>query len=182
MPKSIKVTSMFLIVVGILYAPTDEATTKDQSRVWLDATRGWVESADSNFCPYTDSIDVGIGTQNPQGKLDVNGDIILRMTTYAVSSGLDDIDFGPYSFVRIDGATANYEITGIAGGVDGRMLILYNNSQERMRLKNESLSSQPACRIITVEQGDTDIRRYGGVILMYDDLAQRWRVIQNRRD
>jgi len=100
------------------------------------------------------------------------------MTTYDVSSRLDDIDVGPYSFVRIDGAAGNYDITGIAGGVDGRMLILYNNSDFRMRFKYEDASSQAANRIITVEQGDTDIKNYGGTILIYDGTAQRWRIIQ----
>ena len=195
MYKSVRITIVCLFIVGLLYAPPNEIENKDKisvtngeaqqnvdGRVWLDATKGWVESSDSCFYPYTDSIDVGIGNQNPQGKLDVNGDFILRMTTYDVSSGLNDIDVGPYSFIRIDGATADYEITGIAGGVDGRILILYNNSDRRLRFKHESASSQAANRIINPEEGDVNIRRYGGTIFIYDATALRWRVIQFRRD
>ena len=62
------------------------------------------------------------------------------------------------------------------------MLILYNNSEFRMRFKNEHASSQAANRIITAEQGDTEIKKYGGTILMYDGTVQRWRIIQFRRN
>jgi len=167
-----------LTAMGYAYAATYSDTAEYARSGTSDAD--WIISGDDMYSGVLGNV--GIGTENPRGKLDVNGGLVLRMTTYNVSSGLNNMNVGPHSFVRIDGATANFDITGIAGGVDGRMLILYNNSTFRMRFKNENASSQPTNRIITAELGDTDIQDRGGTILMYDGAVQRWRIIQFRRN
>lgn len=119
---------------------------------------------------------VGAGTDTPNTTLDVNGDVALRMGAItAVTGNNNNIVIGNRSFIRITGPAGNFTITGIAGGYDGKMVILYNATATRMALSNESTSSTAANRINTL--GNTiNTTAAGGssVTLIYDATSSRW--------
>lgn len=143
-------------------------------------TTGTVFRAQSNSTAGTGltvlaSDKVGIGTDTPNTTLDVNGDMALRAGVYTATTTNNNIVIGNRSFIRITGATAAFTITGIAGGYDGKMVILYNATTQRMALSNESASSSAANRINTL--GNTiNTTAAGGssVTLIYDAISSRW--------
>lgn len=84
------------------------------------------------------------------------------------------------SVVRITAPTSNFSITGIQGGVDGRMIVLYNLTTFNMSLSNENNSSTAENRIRTMTSNTIGTSSEGSVTLIYDGISQRWIVISNR--
>lgn len=82
--------------------------------------------------------------------------------------------------LKIIGSTNGYTITGIAGGVDGRHLILYNPNGVNMTVDNDSNQSLAVNRILTLANGSIATSNQGTVELVYDGAAQRWIVINIR--
>jgi len=83
------------------------------------------------------------------------------------------------TFNRIDaGPTGAFTIHGVAGGADGRMLILYNATGQNMTIAHQSGSEATAGnRIITMTGADVATTGNGSVILIYDSNASRWILI-----
>ncbi len=74
---------------------------------------------------------VGIGTASPNVKLDDNGAFAMREgTALSLTTGANNnVSAGSNSFYRIIAPTGGaFSITGIAGGSDGRILILNNET------------------------------------------------------
>jgi len=119
---------------------------------------------------------VGAGTDAPNTTLDVNGDVALRMGTYTAANGVNNnIVIGNRSFIRITGPTAAFSITGMAGGYDGKMVILYNTTTNAMTITNNATSTATN-RIYTLTNGNLVTSAAGGsaVTLIYDAISQRW--------
>jgi hypothetical protein len=118
---------------------------------------------------------VGIGTTTPNTKVDINGDIALRAGSYTATNGVTNhnIAIGARSFVRITGPTAAFTITGIAGGQDGKMVILYNATGQNMTIANLNANSTAANQILTMSV-DVGTIGTGNVTLIYDATAQKW--------
>ncbi len=128
----------------------------------------WV--ANSNI--YNDGSNVGIGTTEPNAKLDINGALALRADTYTLTGGTyNNLNIGDNSFVRITPSGGNVTINGIAGGYDGRILIL-RNTNLALILNNNSSSSNAENRILT--GGSAQSTSSGGFILIYDGTSLRW--------
>ncbi|HZK76647.1 MAG TPA: hypothetical protein VFD13_07040 [Candidatus Kapabacteria bacterium] len=121
---------------------------------------------------------VGINTTAPNTYLDINGDFATRQTGYTASNGANnDISIGTSSFVRLTGPTAAYSVTGIAGGVDGKWLTLFNSTTQQITISNESASSIAANRIWTLNStGDVVINGKGALRMIYSSADSRWLV------
>ena len=121
---------------------------------------------------------VGIGTEFPNTKVDIDGDIALRAGSFIATNGVTNhnIAIGARSFVRITGPNAPFTITGIAGGTDGKMVILYNATDQNMTIARESASSTAVNRILTMTTGDETTLGTGNVTLIYDATGPnpRW--------
>lgn len=78
------------------------------------------------------------------------------------------------SVLRLD-ADAARDITGLAGGSDGRILILHNIGAHTITLKDESGSSTAGNRFALV--ADFALLADACCILQYDSTSQRWRVM-----
>jgi hypothetical protein len=115
----------------------------------------------------------------PNTTLEVNGSVSFREgTALNLSNGTNnDVALGNYSFFRITGPTTPFEITGFADGVDGRILVIANNSNQRLTLKNEVTST--AANQILNDGGDIVLSGSGTAILMYNGTLQRWLVLIN---
>jgi len=124
--------------------------------------------------------DVGIGVTSPNTKMDLNGDIAFRIVSQDIGDNggtneFDDLALNAdYSFIKITGPSGNYEIYGITGGVDGRMLILNNDTDHSLKFKNEQTTSAAANRILTSEGGDIQIKKYSTGLLIYSAIDSRW--------
>lgn len=72
-------------------------------------------------------------------------------------------------------SSASVNLTGIAGGTDGRILTIYNVGANLITLLNESLSSVSANRFSIA--ANITLNPNGAVILQYDVTSSRWRVL-----
>jgi hypothetical protein len=123
---------------------------------------------------------VGIGTTNPQAKLDINGDIIIRGFALPAVDGVNtslDINTDRFSNYKIFGPTADFVIAGITAGMDGRLITLQNKSGFIMQLTNEDISALPEDQIITGTGTTIDINASGSITLQYDVDLAKWIVL-----
>lgn len=80
----------------------------------------------------------------------------------------------------ITGPSSTFSITGLTGGVDGRVIRLYNSVGFAMTISNESASSTAANRITTLFGADLVTTTVGCVTLIYSSTAARWLQVGNQ--
>lgn len=94
----------------------------------------------------------------------------------ALSGNVDDYNptgLATATILRLDGGAGDRNITGLAGGADGRVIVIYNvGATNSLILKGEDGASTAANRFVA---GDIAIRSMGGVSLWYDSTSSRWR-------
>ena len=118
---------------------------------------------------------VGIDVSSPNTKLDVNGDFALRVGSLTLGNGTNhNIAVGSKSFIRISGPTNNFTITGISGGVDGKMIIIYNSTGHQMSITHQGTGSSASNRIICSNGANVNILPYGTATLIYSAIDSRW--------
>jgi hypothetical protein len=81
------------------------------------------------------------------------------------------------SYVKLSGPTAAWSIAGIAGGADGRIVLLENGSGKQMSILHESGLDSTAGNRIQTDTG-TDLAFASGtcVSLVYNATTSRWKV------
>lgn len=102
---------------------------------------------------------------------------ILRLSVaqfVGVNGVNNNLSLASASFIRINTPTANFSITGMAGGLDGRMLVLFNSTTYNMTIANESGSSLAVNRILTGTGADIVTVAQGAVTLIYSVNDFRW--------
>lgn len=115
------------------------------------------------------------GTTSGAAVFDIVGAISLRFSTLSLSNGANNnVNTSAMSFNKITAPTAAFSITGVSGGTDGRMIILYNATTFDMTIANESASSTAANRITTLTGADVATTGGGTSILVYDAVDSRW--------
>lgn len=89
------------------------------------------------------------------------------------------VDFGAVSYVKIKaGPTGAFAICGIAGGADGRFLVLVNRTGQNMTISNDSgVEPTAANRIYTLTGADVATTADGAATLIYDSEDSRWNLI-----
>jgi len=161
--------------------PTPVSSLDVNGNVTIGATYSGTNAAPSNGILIEG--DAGIGVTSPNTKLDLNGDMAFRIVTQDIGDNggtnkFDDLALNAdYTFIKITGPTNNYEIYGITGVADGRLLILYNSTTRTMKLKDEVITSTAANRIWGPENSDMDIKKQSLVMLIYSAADSRWLVI-----
>ena len=90
----------------------------------LTSSTAGVLSWGSNLAWDNTNARLGANTTSPSTTIDANGDLALRENAFTAGNGNNnDIAIGNYSFVRISGPNAAFTITGIGGGVNGKMVV-----------------------------------------------------------
>ena len=98
---------------------------------------------------------IGIGTTDPQAKLDINGDIAMRSADITILAAqnyaldLYVVKQSNYKLLQSLPAVGNFVISGIQGGTEGRIVTLANRSGFSMQIYNDEPFASPAHRIIT---------------------------------
>ncbi len=119
---------------------------------------------------------VGIGTTTPTAKLDVEGDIVVRKTTFSgtgIQNALNRTGGSSLYFNGVGTVTLN----GIAGGVDGMLLYIINSIGTTLVINNQSASATATNRIATHTGGTVTITDRGGATLIYESASGLWRII-----
>lgn len=83
------------------------------------------------------------------------------------------------TIVLVQDCGAGGTINGLAGGADGRILVITNisGSSSTLTLAHEAAGSAAANRFSLANAANVLIRFNGSVTLLYDGAASRWRVI-----
>ncbi len=129
------------------------------------ASKGLSFDASDN-ASLSDALTIG-------GALAVTGDIS------PASIGADQNNYAPTghataSVMRLT-ASGGYQITGLAGGVDGRIVTLVNIGASSITLRDENASSTAANRFALA--GNITLAQDQSVVLLYDATASRWRAM-----
>ncbi len=124
---------------------------------------------------------VGIATNQPALKLDVNGNLGYRdggTLTLANGNNNDVAIPSAFSEFRITGPTGVFTITGIAGGVNGQIITLINTTANTMTIATNSGSSASANQI-TIGSGNNYILtgQYSTITLQYNSALTKWIVL-----
>jgi hypothetical protein len=125
------------------------------------------------------SGNVGIGTGSPDAKLDIDGDIILGVKSHEPlfpNSNIIALDREGKSVIRITG-TNTTSLSGIAGGVDGMLLYIYNYDSVNFTISHNNGTALNENRIWTGNGSDIVFTSRGGAILVYDGVNLKWRVL-----
>jgi hypothetical protein len=124
---------------------------------------------------------VGIATQAPKTHLDVNGDFATRTNAYTASSGTNnDIALPKYTYIRVTGPGGAFSVTGIAGGVSGKIVVLHNSTGNNMTITNDDASSIAGNRIYT-QTGNIVTSGTGSVTIIYNTTAAHWIVMASTK-
>jgi hypothetical protein len=109
----------------------------------------------------------------------VNSSPSLTSTSVTATNGstTNNLNIGSATYIKVSGPTSAFTITGLTGGTDGKMIILYNTSSGNMTLKNQSTSSTAANRVITTTGADVTTTGDGSITMLYDGTQSRWIVV-----
>lgn len=119
---------------------------------------------------------VGIGTNSPTAKLDIEGDIVVKKTTNTSTGTINALSRSGGSSLFMNGA-GTVTVNGIAGGVDGMILYLICGNSTTLVLNHENVSAVAGDRITTQTAGTITITQRGGAVLIYEGSSAKWRII-----
>ena len=121
---------------------------------------------------------LGVGNTVPNTSVDVSGDLALRSWNCPIVNGTNnDIAIDSNSFIRIAGPTAAFTITGISGGVDGKIVMLYNPTSYTMTINHDDAGSLSGNRIYCHNGTFALSGPYGVVKLIYSSADNHWIVL-----
>ena len=120
------------------------------------------------------------GSKTFNNDLTVNGDTTIvknlitpRGTSHLTTGIQNDVDFGTGSYFHYAGNnTATF--TGIAGGTDGRLIRILNDSNFVLTIKNVDAGSLAANQIKTPNGQDLNIQSDMMVAIIYDSESSNW--------
>ena len=122
---------------------------------------------------------VGINTTTPQAALDVQGDVILRNVNITLVNGANEnvnVSSVKSAHYSILGPNSVFDIGGLTGGIDGRILSLYNPTPFLMTIKHLSSGSVAANQINTGSGVDFVLSSYSAVTFRYQTIDNLWHV------
>lgn len=128
---------------------------------------------------------VGIGTTTPTKRLDISGDLGIKEFNFtSPGTTYNAFNTSGYSFVHLV-CTFNTVINGIAGGTDGKVLVLYvNNSATAggLFLNNQNAGAIATDRIDTVNGANITVNAGAKAVinLIYSANESRWIVTSIR--
>jgi hypothetical protein len=141
-------------------------------------------STSNNIFNINGNNKVGVLTQNPRTRFDVNGDIAWRSATLTLNNGDNNninVETQKFSYYRVVGPTGAFAVGGFQGASDGRVLTLYNTTAYAMTVYQTGASGSAGTsapnRIITGAGADIVISAGGAVTFQYSVADTKWVVI-----
>jgi len=107
---------------------------------------------------------VGVGTNSPTTKLDVEGSVSYKHTAFTTAGPTDNVDVSDTTVLEVDTSSNNVTIGGFTGGVQGQILyIVKTDTANFIQLEhNEGGGSQD---IFLTSGSDDRVVGYGGFTL-----------------
>lgn len=168
----IGVTTNDVVIPGELTVSTSITNTTYHGTVG-NVTSGYWSSGTASSLSSTNTTLRGTNV--------LHGIYRLPRTDYTSLANGDNsgIDFGEATYIKLDaGPSAVFTIAGIAGGADGRLLIIDNRLAYNMTIGHEDGAETTAAnRIVSPTGADLTSTTYAVVMLLYDSEDQRWHVI-----
>ena len=128
---------------------------------------------------------LGINNFDPQAALDLKGDLRLRTATLNLPQGIShNVDLITNKAVNynFDGGSLNGAIiSGFTGGVDGRLVTIFNNGASAIQLYDEAAGSFAQNRILTGNGNPAVIYQNGSASMRYDGQKMRWTVVSSNK-
>ena len=102
----------------------------------------------------------------------------MKEATLTLGTTNDNVVTTGGDFFIVSGPTANFTISGFAGGSSGRKIQIWNQTKYRMTIERDSASSLAANRIYTGSgsnlQTGASTDSPGGATLVYSSTLSRW--------
>jgi hypothetical protein len=162
-------------------------TAAGSSIVTAVNTNGSANSLNADVLKYNGSLTVSsnqlaINTANANSWTGTQtlGGVNLTATAYSsVASGeTDNLALGSTnSYFLLSGNAAVANITGIAGGVAGRVIVLVNTGSKAITLNSDNASSTATNEFHFAGSSDVILASDGSVTLLYDGTLTKWRMI-----
>jgi hypothetical protein len=113
------------------------------------------------------------------GNVKIAGNTELRWARFPITSLANGNNAGivvsTNTFIEVSGPTGAFTINGIAGGSDGKFLIVLNQTGQNMTIAHESGTDPTAANRITSMSGaDRATTGNGSAMLIYSGTASRW--------
>ena len=115
---------------------------------------------------------VSTGVQTFSGGKSFAAYVAEQRNDVASAASITSLDSSK-SFVKLTGSTAT-TIHGVAAGVDGQIILIYNGSTANATIKHQSGTASANDRIITGDALDISVTSNTGVELIYDTNQSRW--------
>ncbi len=145
----------------------------DYSEISLAVTRAGSGSSGDTYLSLIDDADTSTAYISLYGSIRFS----RSLTPSQITSNQDNYDpAGLMQTAALRLSTdASRDITGIAGGADGRMILIFNVGSFDIVLKDEDAGSTAANRFAL--QADITVPPDGAAILWYDSASSRWRCV-----
>ena len=124
------------------------------------------------------SRDTSAGSITIEANGGIVGSTAASVSTKALSADQNDYDAGVADIVRLT-PSANVTLTGLAGGSDGVVRVLYNVGTHVVTLTSQSTASQATNRFVIVS-GNVTLDEGDSSSVWYDGTSQRWRVLEDQ--
>ena len=157
----------------------------------INATRlvGVTPSGGVREFALSDNFVIENGTLKINELIDENiflvGDID-QSGTAPTTSDYNDYDLGlegvnsDNTIIRVFGETAGYNVTGFVKSYNGRIFYYYNAQNNNMTFYDLDPRSEPENQIITSTGSNVGIAAEGVAEFIYDDILQKWILINVR--
>lgn len=112
-----------------------------------------------------------------KGTNTVNGSLAFtRRDISSLANGANSVDPSTNLFLKVSGPSGAFSINGLAGGRDGRILLIQNSTAQTLTVANDSgTEGTPANRIYTGTGADVvSANNPGAFTFIYDATASRW--------
>jgi hypothetical protein len=139
-----------------------------------------VENVDSARAIIVPNGNTGIGTEQPDVMMDIDGDVAFREYNFTgvLADTVDLLDFdgsnNRHSFVRIASPiTQQTFIKGLVGGYSGKILKIYNATEYTIVFRHEA-SSDSTANISTSASADVALLPGNAYELLYSSEEKNW--------
>ncbi len=116
-------------------------------------------------------VNVLVGSED----LELTKAFATNQTTDTSTGNIDALVTTNLAAVRLTGAAP--VLRGIAGGANGKYLVLVNASGVSVAVKNADANPTAANRILTGTAADITLTADASLLLQYDSTSSRWRVV-----